>query len=94
MDTNGHELFNHEKHEGHENIGKIQNHEWTRMAKDEFNHEKHEKHKNKKGGEEEPRMDTNIIYSWDCSLVLPWVAFCAFVAFAPPTAYILLLSEE
>ena len=52
----------------------------------------------------EPRMDTNIIYSWDCStdyrngyveeLVLPWVAFCAFVAFAPPTAYILLLGEE
>ena len=25
---------------------------------------------------------------------LPWVAFCAFVAFAPPTAYILLLGEE
>ena len=49
-------------------------------------------------------MHTNIIYSWDCStdyrngyveeLVLPWVAFCAFVAFAPPTAYILLLGEE
>ena len=36
--TNGHEWtrmakdeFNHEKHEKHENIGKIQNHEWTRM---------------------------------------------------------------
>lgn len=50
------------------------------------------------------RMHTNIIYSWDCSidyrngyveeLVLPWVAFCAFVVFAPPTAYILLLGEE
>lgn len=49
-------------------------------------------------------MHTNIIYSWDCSidyrngyveeLVLPWVAFCDFVAFAPPTAYILLLGEE
>ena len=31
MNTNGKELFNHEKHERHENIGKIQNHEWTRM---------------------------------------------------------------
>ena len=79
-------------------------HECTRMAKELFNHEKHEKHENKKRGEEEPRMHTNIIYSWDCStdyrngyveeLVLPWVAFCAFVAFAPPTAYILLLGEE
>ena len=67
------------------------------------NHENHERHE-KERGDEEPRMHTNIIYSWDCStdyrnsyveeLVLPWVAFCDFVAFAPPTAYILLLGED
>ncbi len=33
MDTNGHELFNHEKHENHEKKegGESRNHEWTRM---------------------------------------------------------------
>ena len=29
--TNGHEIFNHETHEIHENNGIIMNHEWTRM---------------------------------------------------------------
>ena len=42
MNTNGKELFNHEKHEKHENNGIIQNHECTRMAKEGFNHETHE----------------------------------------------------
>ncbi len=58
------EISNHEKHEKHENNGIIQNHECTRMAKELFNHEKHERHE-KERGEEEPRMHTNIIYSWD-----------------------------
>ena len=33
MDTNGHELFNHENHERHEKKagGESRNHEWTRM---------------------------------------------------------------
>ncbi len=60
MDTNGHELFNHEKHEIHEKrkqggrVGTTNGHEI-------FNHETHEIHENNGiiKNHEWTRMDTN-----------------------------------